>query len=141
MMNPFVNYFLPHQNRFVYAVLLIVFMLGACQSVPDDIPITTSKQGFFNQAQEYMDALNWDAALFYLNEFKHRFPADPANILAADYQIALIRYKQELYAEALESFETILTTYEDNDSAALHEWVRVLSQKLIRRIQERVPAP
>ena len=120
-------------------IVLGIFLLFACQTVPEEIPSDLNKQIFFKDAQEFMDSLNWDAALMYLNEFKRRFPDDRADILAADYQIALIYYKQQAYNRALESFKAILDIYTTNDSGdesgELYEWVRVLSEKLIDRIE------
>ena len=117
-------------------LVFIILTTLACETVPEEIPADISKQVFFKEAQEYIDALNWEGALFYLNEFKRRFPDDNANILVADYQLALMSYKQGQYNLALEGFEAILETYENDVSGTLHEWVRVLSQKLIDRITE-----
>ena len=122
-------------------LLLVVLLLFACEAMPEEIPSDLSKQVFFNESQEYMDALNWGAALFYLEEFKRRFPNDRADIVAADYQIALMAYKQEQYDLALERFEAILKVYENDTSGELHEWVKILSMKLIDTVREIQPDP
>jgi len=86
-----------------------------------------------------MDNLNWDSAKVYLNEFKLRFPDDQADILAADYQLALIAYKQGQSNAALEGFKAILSIYENDVSGSLYEWVEVLSEKLVARLEPPTP--
>lgn len=116
-------------------IFLTALFLLACETLPEEIPPNLDKRVFFKDAQEYMDGLAWETAKLYLNEFKQRFPNDRADILAADYQLGLIAYKQGQYGPALETFKEILAIYENDDSGELHEWVRVLSEKLLARIE------
>lgn len=120
-----------------FIALSAVLLITACQTVPEQIPEDLSKQEFFQRAQEYMDDLNWDAAMYYLEEFKLRFPEDDGNIAAADYQLALIHYKLDRFEQAEQGFTDILARYESaEDPAVLPQWVEVLSRKLLNKIEE-----
>lgn len=117
------------------AVAAFALLMTSCQTVPEEIPDGLSQQEFFQRAQEYMDNLNYDAALFYLQEFSNRFPDDIANQLAADYQIALIHYKTKKYDVAAGEFQAILDTYDAAPDNTYPEWISILSAKLLDKIQ------
>ncbi len=120
----------------LFAVIITGLLLAACQTVPQDIPEGISQQEFFQRAQEFTDDLNYDAALVYLEEFKIRYPEDQFNGLAADYQIALINYKQNNFRDALTQFQDIIERYESAEAGTYPEWVNVLSQRLLEKIEE-----
>jgi outer membrane protein assembly factor BamD (BamD/ComL family) len=117
---------------FIIAALVLA---SACQTVPEEVPEGISTQEFFQRAQEYTDELNYDAALFYLEEFKVRFPDDVSNHLAADYQIALISYKRGDMDLAERQFQQIVDTYAAAEPGTYPEWVDVLSRKLLEKIR------
>jgi outer membrane protein assembly factor BamD (BamD/ComL family) len=120
----------------IAAVLSAALFFVGCQSVPEEVPQGISQQEFFQRAQEYTDELNYEAALFYLREFKVRYPDDQYNHLAADYQIALISYKQNRFEEAEAQFQGIIDTYSAAAPGTYPEWVDVLSRKLLEKIRE-----
>lgn len=116
------------------ALAALAALLAGCQSAPEEIPPDLSQMEMFQRAQEAADENDYDLALRYYQEFIERFPEDEGSIVEAEYEIAFIAYKQERYEEALAGFNAILATYETDTSGQLPEWPRVLSARLIERI-------
>ena len=122
------------------AALLLLF--GACTTPPPVIPENLSQPEFFQRAQEEADNYRWDNSLLYYQVFLDRFPDDLPNVLAARYEIAFINYKKERYPEAKQGFQALLETYKDYPNPlSVPQWPRVLSQKLIKIIDEKTAVP
>ena len=117
-------------------ILLLVFY--SCESTPDEIPPDLSKAEMFQLAQEAVDEERWDTALRYYHEFIERNPEDSGSTVEAEYEIAFIDYKRENYEQALDKFESLIAKYEMNSSNSLPEWPRVLAEKLVIKIEERL---
>ncbi len=92
----------------------------------------------FQQAQEASDQGRYEQALAYYEEFIRRFPDDQASIVEAEYEIAFLAYKQDQLPEARQQFEDILEKYESDGAEQLPAWPRILSEKLIERIDDRM---
>lgn len=92
----------------------------------------------FQRAQESSDQGRYEQALAYYDEFIRRYPDDPGSIVEAEYEIAFIAYKRDQLSQARQGFEEILAQYESSDSGRLPAWPRVLSEKLIERINEQM---
>lgn len=125
------------QNFQLLCILLIFtgMLLSACQSVPETVPEDLSQQQFFQAAQEFVDEENYPAALFYLEEFAVRYPDDQYNLIAADYQVALIHYKQGELETAEAEFSDIISRFETAEPDQYPAWVEVLSKKLLEKVQ------
>ena|GEM_PF-960129 len=124
------------------AILVLLFSLGllfsACESVPEEIPEDLSKAQMFQRAQEEMDRGNFESAQRYYEEFIRRNPDDQGSITEAEYEIAFIAYKQEDYEAAKELFTDLLDKYDVDSTATLPEWPRILSQRLLLVVEERL---
>ncbi len=136
------------QNRsgcftFVLIAATIALLFASCQSVPapQDIPEDLSPAEFFQQAQEEADNFNWDAALVYYQTFKDRYPGELARNIAADYEIAFIYYKKGSLEEAYERFAEIIETYEKTEEGIYPERFKILSEKLLSVIDEKLNPP
>lgn len=116
--------------------VVFVLIIAGCQSAPEEIPPNLSQMEMFQRAQEAADEDDYDQALRYYQEFIARYPDDESSIIEAEYEIAFIAYKQERYDEALSGFNAILASYDDGTGRQLPEWPRVLSARLIERIDE-----
>jgi outer membrane protein assembly factor BamD (BamD/ComL family) len=116
-------------------MLAVFTVILGCRSVPDDIPPDLSKAEIFQRAQEASDQEHWERAVAYYKEFIERFQEDPGAVAEARYEIAFLTYKMGNLEEALALFNDLLTTYEGDTGGELPAWPRVLSEKLVGKIQ------
>ncbi len=127
------------QSKTIFALLAAaVFFSAGCKSAPPVIPDGLSPPEFFQRAQEEADNDRWDNALLYYETFLRQYPDDLPNILAARYEIAFIGYKKGQYDEAKKGFQALLDTYKEfPNPLAVPQWPRVLSEKLLKIIEEK----
>jgi tetratricopeptide (TPR) repeat protein len=118
--------------------MVLVLFLGSCETAPEEIPEGLSQMEMFQRAQEASDRERYDTALRYYQAFIQRYPEDRGAIAEAEYEIAFIAYKQERYSEAQERFEALLADYETDGAGELPEWPRVLSEKLLVIVEDRM---
>lgn len=114
----------------------MALFVTSCQSTPEEIPPDLSRMEMFQQAQEASDQGRYEWALEYYEEFIRRYPDDEGSIVEAEYEIAFLSYKQGNLSEARQQFEDILEKYEESEANQLPAWPRILSEKLIERIDE-----
>ncbi|HKK48203.1 MAG TPA: tetratricopeptide repeat protein [Alkalispirochaeta sp.] len=119
-------------------IAFIALFITSCQSGPEEIPPNLSRMEMFQQAQEASDQGDYEQALAYYEEFIRRYPDDAGSIVEAEYEIAFLAYKQDELPEARQQFEDILAKFESDDANNLPAWPRILSEKLIERIDERM---
>ncbi|MFO8065467.1 MAG: tetratricopeptide repeat protein [Spirochaetia bacterium] len=126
-----------HLFRLIVILLAGALVLAACETVPEpsEIPEDLTTQEYFQRAQEAMDDQHYETSMVYYETFLERHPDDTENRMAARYEIAFLHYKMGEYDTAEQQFEDILARYEESDEQ-LPEWVRVLSEKLIEKIEE-----
>lgn len=122
----------------VAALILAATALVSCQTTLPDIPQDLSQPEFFQRAQDAADENRWEVALHYYETFIERYPGDEENVVAAEYEIAFIHYKMEEYETSRELFEEVLATYEADEDDSLPEWPRILSEKLLETVNERI---
>lgn len=116
--------------------IAIVVALAACKTAPAEIPADLSQAELIQNAQESADNENWDAAIAYYQAILDRFPQDRSAVVAAQYEMAFIHYKQGNFAEAQAGFERLVGMY-DFGEADLPEWPKVLAKKLLDEIASR----
>lgn len=119
--------------------IAIVVVLAACKTAPAEIPSDLSQAELIQNAQESADNENWDAALAYYQAILDRFPQDRSAVVAAQYEMAFINYKQGNLTEAQAGFERLVGMY-DFGEADLPEWPKVLAEKLLDEIALREEA-
>jgi outer membrane protein assembly factor BamD (BamD/ComL family) len=113
----------------------LVFLLG-CQTVPDEVPEGLSQMEIFQLAQEAAENDKWDVTRHYYETFLERFPEDWPNRIAARYEIAFTYYKVGRLDTAERMFQNVLAVYADPDARPLPAWPRVLSERLLQKIEE-----
>ena len=125
-------------KRVLPFILTSVFLvLLSCNSVPKEIPEDMQPEEFFKNAQaSVVDWGNYRRALFYYNEFIKRYPDMKGKVLEAEYEIALIYYKKENYYESEKRFKAILDRYQTDDAVFYPEWPKILSEKILKQIEE-----
>jgi len=121
----------------ILATLSFTLLVTSCQTGPPDIPEGLSQAEMFQRAQEAADSEKWETALAYYNTFLERYPDDRANGVAAQYEIAFIHYKMGRYATSEQEFNALLARYEGDQADQLPAWPRVLSEKVLKKVQEK----
>jgi len=86
------------------------------------------------RAQEASDRNRFNTSLQYYNTLIQRFPFDSDFVIAAEYEIAFIHYKQGRYEEAKTGFHNLLERYNTPDSELLPPQFRVLSLRVLDSI-------
>ncbi len=126
-------------------LLVVGFVLTACQSVPKNIPTTLSESEYFQLAYQDSDHGNYLGAMAYYDTFLERFPKDANRDVEAHYEIAFLYFKKHEYTKSRELFTQIVDQYKLKESDSLPRWPLVLSNKLIiiidQKLAERNPKP
>ncbi len=119
------------------SVIMFMFILAGCAGVPKEIPEGLQPEEYFKNAQSaVVDWGNYKAALFYYEEFLKRYPDMKGKAIEAEYEIAFIHYKQENYNESEKRFRALLDKYKTDESLYYPEWIRILSEKMLLKIEE-----
>jgi outer membrane protein assembly factor BamD (BamD/ComL family) len=115
------------------AAALLVF---SCASGPAAIPEGLSPAELIQRAQEASDRNKYEDSLRYYETIIERFPFDIDNIIAAEYEIAFIHYKQKKYDVAKAEFTRLLERYNTPDEELLPQQFKTLSLKIMATIEE-----
>ena len=120
----------------VLVTLLSIVVIAGCATSQEQLNTDLPPLKFFQLAQEAYDNKNYELALEYYNTFIEEYPEEKAKKIEARYEIAFIHYKLDHYQKAKELFQGILDTYSSAASGEYPEWPKILSEKLITKIEE-----
>jgi len=120
-------------TAFFLAAALLVF---SCATGPTVIPENLTPAELIQRAQEASDRNRYTVSLQYYETIIERFPFDIDNIIAAEYEIAFIHYKQKQYETAKAEFNDLLERYNTPDEALLPPSFKILSLKIMEKIEE-----
>jgi len=124
----------------IFSLIIIFLTLAGCRGVPKEIPDDLYPEEYFKNAQSaVVDWGNYNAALFYYEEFIKKFPDMKGKIIEAEYEIAFIHFRKKNFIEAEERFDLILEKYKTPESVYYNEWPRVLSEKILNKIRKQTP--
>lgn len=127
-----------NQLYVIFILIIIFLMLAGCKGVPKEIPDDLQPEEYFKNAQSaVVDWGNYNAALFYYEEFIKKFPDMQGKIVEAEYEIAFIYYKKKNYSESEKRFNLILDKYKTAESAYYPDWPRILSEKILEKIESK----
>ncbi len=90
----------------------------------------------FQLAQEAAENDRWDVTRLYYETYLDRFPEDWPNRIAARYEIAFTYYKEGRLDTAEVLFQSVLATYAEPEERPLPAWPRVLSERVLEKIEE-----
>ncbi|MCL2762962.1 MAG: hypothetical protein FWD36_07145 [Treponema sp.] len=136
-------------KRFSLALCLIVLFFSACASSVVHIPEDITPLEIIQRAQEASDRNRYKVALQHYEVLLERNPDNmelqpdekafehKAMHCLARYEIAFIHYKQKKYAQARMEFESLLNRYNAPDGALLPPKFKLLSEKVLERINEK----
>jgi len=92
------------------------------------------------RAQEASDKYRYKVALQYYQALLDRSGGDIDMVIAAEYEIAFIYYKQNKFQASREKFNDILKYYESPDAELLPPQYKRLSEIVLVRIDEKEKA-
>ena len=117
---------------FVFAAFLAV----SCVTGPVVIPDELTPMELIQKAQEASDRNRYSVSLQYYEALLERFPYDVENVIAAEYEIAFIHYKRKQFNIARIGFNDLLQRYNTPDEALLPPQFKILSHKVLEKIDE-----
>ena len=120
----------------VLATLFAALLASSCATRPADIPYDITAMELIQRGQEASDRNRFSLALQFYAEVLERFPFDTSSVIAAEYEIAFIHYKQRRYDMAKADFNHILERYNTPDEALLPPQFKILSQIVLARIDD-----
>ena len=121
-------------------VLLVLALFASCQSVPETISEDLAPNEYFQKAQEAVSRGQYETGLLFYHTFLERYPNDLQKGVEAEYEIAFIYYKSGDLATAKELFQAIENKYTQGGAEILPAWPRVLSAKVMAKIDEKEKA-
>jgi len=116
--------------------LAAALLVCSCATGPTVVPENLSPAELIQRAQEASDRNRYEVSLEYYEAIIERFPFDIDNIIAAEYEIAFIHYKQKQYETAKAEFGDLLERYNTPDEALLPPQFKILSLKILEKIEE-----
>ena len=121
---------------FSLPVILAAILAVSCATRIVSIPEDLSPAEHIQRAQEASDRYRYNVALQYYEALIERFPFDIDHIIAAEYEIAFIHYKQKKYDIARVEFNDLLRRYNAPDAELLPPQFRILSLRILENIEE-----
>jgi len=118
------------------AAFFAVILAASCASGPVEIPEDITAAEMVQRAQEASDRNKYNISLQYYETVIERFPYDIDNVMAAEYEIAFIHYKQKKYDISKTEFNDLLERYNTPDEELFPPQFKILSQKILDRIAE-----
>ena len=118
------------------AFLFTAILAVSCASKPIAINDDLTPAELIQRGQEASDRNRYKIAFQYYAAVIDRFPYDIDSILAAEYEIAFIHYKQKKYDIAKIEFNDILERYNTPDEELLPPSFKILSRMILDKITE-----
>ena len=123
---------LKHFAAFVALALLAV----SCYTGPIVVPDGLTTAELIQRGQEASDKNRHNHSLQYYSALIERFPFDIDSIIAAEYEIAFIHYKQKNYDLAKTELNDLLGRYNVPDEELLPPQFKILSGIVLSKIEE-----
>jgi len=122
-------------NHIAVAVLMVLAV--SCVSTgPVEIPNDLTSAELIQRGQEASDKYRYNVSIQYYEAILERFPYDIDSVIAAEYEIAFIHYKQKNYRDAKIEFNQLLDRYNIPDQELLPAQFKVLAIKILKNIEE-----
>ena len=114
----------------------MLVLLSSCATmiyISEDL----SPAEIIQRGQEALDRNRYNLAIQYYEALHERNRSNIDLLITAEYHIANIHYKQKKYDLAREEFSAILEYYNTPDEELLPQHFKVLSQIVLKRIDEK----
>jgi outer membrane protein assembly factor BamD (BamD/ComL family) len=119
-----------------FACLTITCLTVTCYTGPIVVPDDLTPAELIQRGQEASDKNRFSHSLQYYSSILDRFPFDTDSVMAAEYEIAFIHYKQKNYDLAKTEFNALLDRYNVPDEALLPAQYKILSKIALSKIEE-----
>ena len=124
------------KSKRIAIILFTAVLAASCANRPVVIPDDITPAELIQRGQEASDRNRYNISLQYYTTVMERFPFDIDSILASEYEIALIHYKQKKYDMAKIEFYEILERYNTPDEELLPPSFKILSKIVLDKITE-----
>ena len=111
-------------------------MVSCITSGPVEIPDDLTAAELIQRGQEASDRNRYSVSIQYYEAILERFPYDIDSVIAAEYEIAFIHYKQKEYTQAKTGFNQLLARYNVTDQELLPPQFKILSNIVLGKIAE-----
>jgi outer membrane protein assembly factor BamD (BamD/ComL family) len=117
--------------------------MAGCASSPAAVPGDITAEELVQRAQEASDRYHYRQALQYYELVMSRYSYNIEMVCTAEYETALIYYKQKKYGLAREQFDALLLRYAGADAELLPPKFKRLSGIMLENINKKAgpPAP
>ena len=117
-----------------FAAFFAALLAFSCATGPVVIPEDLTPPELIQRAQEASDRYRYAVSLQYYETLIERFPYEIDNIIAAEYEIAFIHYKQKKYGISRIEFNNLLERYNVPDEELLPPQYKILSKIVLEKI-------
>jgi len=119
------------------ALIITAITAVSCISTgPVEIPDGLTATELIQRGQEASDRNRYNVSLQYYEAVTERFPYDIESVIAAEYEIAFIHYKQKNYEQSKTEFYSLLERYNTPDQELLPAKFKILSNIVLGKIAE-----
>jgi outer membrane protein assembly factor BamD (BamD/ComL family) len=122
--------------KYIAFALFTVLAVSCITPGPVEIPDDLTTAELIQRGQEASDRNRYSVSIQYYEAVLERFPYDIDSVIAAEYEIAFIYYKQKEYAQAKNGFNQLLARYNVTDQELLPPQFKILSNIVLGKIAE-----
>jgi outer membrane protein assembly factor BamD (BamD/ComL family) len=122
-------------NRLAF-LPLVVIAVSCISTGPVEIPDGLTAAELIQRGQEASDRDRYAVSLQYYEAVLERFPFDIENVIASEYEIAFIHYKQKKYELSKTELNRLLARYNTPDQELLPPQFKILSNIVLVKIAE-----
>ena len=115
---------------------LIILAVSCVSTGPVEIPNDLTTAELIQRGQEASDRNRYAVSLQYYEAVIERFPNDIESVIAAEYEIAFIHYKQKNYELSKSEFNRMLERYNTPDQELLPAQFKILANIVLGKIRE-----
>jgi outer membrane protein assembly factor BamD (BamD/ComL family) len=122
--------------KYIAFAVLTALMVSCISTGPIEIPDGLTAAELIQRGQEASDRYNYNVSIQYYEAVIERFPYDTDNVIAAEYEIGFIHYKQKNYIQAKKELNQVLAHYNIPDQELLPAQFKILSNIVLGKIKE-----
>jgi len=122
--------------KYIAFAVLTAMAVSCISTGPVEIPDDLTAAELIQRGQEASDRNRYDISIQYYQAILERFPYDIDNVIAAEYEIAFIHYKQKDYRQVKIELNRLLARYNIPDQELLPAQFKVLSNIVLGKIEE-----
>jgi outer membrane protein assembly factor BamD (BamD/ComL family) len=133
---PFAWYRNSMKLKYIAFALLVVLAVSCISIGPVEIPDDLTAAELIQRGQEASDKNRYNVSIQYYEAILERFPYDIDSVIAAEYEIAFIHYKQKNYIQAKKELNQVLAHYNIPDQELLPAQFKILANIVLGKIKE-----